>query len=197
MRSARRGRRPHGEDTRRALLEAARREFTACGYEHATVRAIAARAGVDAGVIAHWFGGKEHLFAEAILRPPFERANLVDDLLDGDVDSLGERIVRRFLTTWDAMDGGVFVALVRSFAGYEQSRQALEEIMLKRILSCLVKAIMSDRPELRASLCAGQLMGLGMVRYVARFEPLASADVERLVASAAPTMQRYLTGPID
>ncbi len=148
-------------------------------------------------MIAHWFGGKEHLFAEAILRPPFERANLVDDLLDGDVDRLGERIVRRFLTTWDAMDGGVFVALLRSFAGYEQSRQALEEIMLKRILSCLAKAIMSDRPELRASLCAGQLMGLGMVRYVARFEPLASADVERLVASAAPTMQRYLTGPID
>lgn len=93
------------------------------------------------------------------------------------------------------MDGGVFVALVCSFAGYEQPWQALEEIMLKRVLARLVQAITSDRPDGRASLCASQLMGI--VRYVARFEPLASTDVERLVASAAPTMQRYLTGPID
>lgn len=73
----------------------------------------------------------------------------------------------------------------------------LREILLKKVFTRLVGAIGSDRPQLRATLCASQLMGLGMVRYVARFDPLASADIERLVAATAPTMQRYLTGPID
>lgn len=73
----------------------------------------------------------------------------------------------------------------------------LKEILLEKVFRQLVAAITSDRPDLRATLCASQLMGLGMVRYVARFDPLASADIERLVVATGPTMQRYLTGPID
>ena len=36
-----------------------------------------------------------------------------------------------------------------------------------------------------------------MVRYVLRLEPLASADHPTIVAAMAPTVQRYLTGPLD
>jgi hypothetical protein len=36
-----------------------------------------------------------------------------------------------------------------------------------------------------------------MVRYVLQLEPLASADHPTVVAAIAPTMQRYLTGPLD
>ena len=36
-----------------------------------------------------------------------------------------------------------------------------------------------------------------MVRYVLRLEPLASADHATIVAAMAPTLQRYLTGPLD
>ena len=54
-----RGRRPAGENTRAALLAAARVEFTERGFDGATVRAIAQRAGVDAAMVNHWFGGKE------------------------------------------------------------------------------------------------------------------------------------------
>jgi hypothetical protein len=35
-----------------------------------------------------------------------------------------------------------------------------------------------------------------MVRYVAQFEPLASRDVETMVAAVAPTIQRYIAGDI-
>ena len=71
-----------------ALLDAARAVFAERGYDGATVRAIAERAGVDAAMVNHWFGGKEGLFvaaldlpadpgavlAEAGLAPPAERA---------------------------------------------------------------------------------------------------------------------------
>ncbi|HET8642569.1 MAG TPA: TetR family transcriptional regulator, partial [Pseudonocardiaceae bacterium] len=40
----RRGRRPAGADTKRALLDAARQEFVERGYDGATVRLIAAKA---------------------------------------------------------------------------------------------------------------------------------------------------------
>jgi hypothetical protein len=45
-------------------------------------------------------------------------------------------------------------------------------------------------------LVASQLIGLVMLRYVLAVEPLASAPAEELVAIYAPTLQRYLTGPL-
>jgi len=39
-------------------------------------------------------------------------------------------------------------------------------------------------------------MGLAMARFVIKLEPIASADPELLIACYAPTMQRYLTGPL-
>jgi hypothetical protein len=38
---------------------------------------------------------------------------------------------------------------------------------------------------------------MGMVRYVAQFEPLASTDIEVMVAAVAPNIQRYITGDIS
>jgi hypothetical protein len=35
-----------------------------------------------------------------------------------------------------------------------------------------------------------------MIRYVAQFEPLASTDIDTMVAAVAPTVQRYITGEI-
>ncbi|HEX4246570.1 MAG TPA: helix-turn-helix domain-containing protein, partial [Pseudonocardia sp.] len=52
----RRGRRPAGQDTKDALLAAARAEFAEHGYQGARVRSIATTAGVDAAMVNHWFG---------------------------------------------------------------------------------------------------------------------------------------------
>ncbi|GAA5159806.1 MULTISPECIES: TetR family transcriptional regulator [Amycolatopsis] len=192
----RRGRRPGGQDTRAALLEAARAVFSESGYEGATVRAIAARAGVDAAMVNHWFGGKDALFAQAVLQFPFDPQVVVSTLVEGDLDTLGERIVRRFVSVWDSSAGGVFPALVRSLAGHDQATIGLRDFLIENVLSRIVARIEADHPQLRATLCASQLIGIGMVRYVAGFEPLASADVETVVAAVAPTLQRYLTGDL-
>jgi len=36
-----------------------------------------------------------------------------------------------------------------------------------------------------------------MARYVLRVEPLASASPDEVVAAVGPTVQRYLTGPVE
>lgn len=194
----RRGRRPAGEDTREALLAAARTAFTEQGYGGATVRGIAAQAGVDPAMVSHWFGGKQGLFAQAVLELPFEPGALIDQLLQGDRDALPERIVRTFVTVWDgASGGGAMVALVRSIAEQQLAADALREFLLEQIFSRVSTDLRVDHPMLRASLCASQLVGLGMARYVLHFEPLASAAVDQVVPLIAPTLHRYLFAPLD
>ena len=41
------------------------------------------------------------------------------------------------------------------------------------------------------------LVGLGIMRYAVRSEPLHSMDVDALVDAVAPTLQRYLTGDLS
>ena len=192
----RRGRRPGGTDTRAALLDAARAVFSEQGYDGATVRAIAARAEVDAAMVNHWFGSKEGLFAEAVLKLPFNPMDVVERLLDGDVDQLGERIVRNFITIWDATGGGMFTALVRSITSHEQAAHALRDLLVRHVVSQVLAPVAPDDLEFRATLVASQLVGMGTVRYVTRFEPLASAEIDTMVAAVAPTLQRYITGTI-
>lgn len=171
--------------------------FIEQGYDGATVRAIAGRAGVDAAMVNHWFGGKEGLFAEAVLKLPFKPGDLVDLLLDGGVDDLGQRIVRTFLTIWDTTGGGVFIALMRSVTSHEQAAHVLRDFLVKHIVGRVLTSTGTDQVEFRATLVASQLVGMGMVRYVARFEPLASTDIETMVAAVAPNLQRYITGAIS
>ncbi|MBW4720050.1 TetR/AcrR family transcriptional regulator [Saccharothrix obliqua] len=192
----RRGRRAGGEDTKAALLAAAREVFVERGYEGATVRSIAARAGVDPAMVNHWFGGKEGLFVKAVLQLPIDPDTLVERLLDGPPEQLGERIVRNFIGVWDATGGGQFAALVRSVTAHEQVAGALHEFIVRTVLHRVVATVTNDRPELRATLAASQIVGMGMVRYVLAFEPLASTDVDTMVKAVAPNLQRYLTGDI-
>lgn len=191
----RRGRRPAGEDTRNALLTAALQLFNEQGYEKATVRAIAGRAGVDPAMVNHWFGGKEGLFAAAI-KLPMNPQEIVEAILAGPETELGVRIVRRFLTVWDAAGGGVFTALVRSVSSHRLAADLLRQLFIQVLFSKIATHVRADHPELRATLCATQMIGLGMVRYVTRFEPLASADHDTIATNIGPTIQHYLTGDL-
>jgi AcrR family transcriptional regulator len=194
----RRGRRPGGGDTKAALMAAARAEFGVNGYDGATVRAIARRAGVDPAMVNHWFGGKEGLFAEVVLKVPFNPRELIAGILSGDRDTLGERIIRTFLTNWDAQEGGVFTALIRSVASHDQVAAAMRQFFIHHVFGQITSVLVSDDTAmLRANLVASQIIGLGLVRYVAHFEPIHKSEVETLVAAIGPTLQRYLTEPLD
>jgi AcrR family transcriptional regulator len=191
-----RGRRGAGADTRAALLDAAKAVFAELGYDNATVRMIAARADVDPAMVNHWFGGKQRLFAAAVLELPVNPFDMLDSLLDGPDEELGERMVRLFLTIWDT-DEGRMPALVRSITQQEEAAQAIRDLLVNHIVEPLVRRLGSDQSALRATLCGSQLAGLGMVRYVLKFEPLASTEREALVAAVAPNLQRYLTGSLE
>lgn len=192
----RRGRRPGGQDTRSELLAAARAEFAERGYQGARVRSIAASAGVDAAMVNHWFGGKEGLFVAA-MDLPIDPEAILARILAGDPGQAGERIVRTFISTWDAVGGGPFVALLRSVATHETAARMIREFITDVIFGRMVSRLAPDQQLLRACLCGTQVVGLGMARYVIKLEPLASADADTLAAAIGPNLQRYLTGSIS
>jgi AcrR family transcriptional regulator len=159
------------------------------------VRSIAETAGVDAAMVNHWFGGKSGLFVAA-MDLPIDPDAVLAHLLDGDAEGVGQRMVRLFLSVWDPVSGGAFVALLRSVASHEQAATMVREFVTEVIFGPLCVAVAPDRPELRAGLCGSQMVGLGMARYVIKLEPVASAEVDELAVLIGPALQRYLTEPL-
>jgi hypothetical protein len=76
------------------------------------------------------------------------------------------------------------------------SSRLLTEGFLPVIVQPIGEALGIDRPEHRMPLVASQVMGLILLRYVLRVEPLASMSAEHVIATYAPTIQRYLADPL-
>ena len=201
------GRRAGESRTREAILDAARRRFGEQGYDGATIRGIAADAGVNPALVHHFYGTKERLFAAA-MRLPVVPSDIITSVLGAERDRLGDEFLPRIgevltgtmLRAWDVADiRTAFIGLLRSAATSEQGVTMLREFVTSTILASLIQvAGLSDDEEgrYRATLVASQVVGLGFARYVLGLEPLASATTEDLVAAIGPTMQRYLTGDI-
>ena len=192
------GRRPGNQDTRTAILAAARKAFAERGYDKASIRQIATSAGVDPALVHHYFGSKEQLFLE-MMELPVNPNDFLPQVLGGGVDAVGERLVRTFLTVWDSPVGTTAAALMRSAVSHDWSARMLREFITAQILRRVVNSLDLDPKEgpLRASLIASQMLGLAMARYIVKVEPLASTPREELVAAIAPTIQGYLTRPLQ
>lgn len=131
------------------------------------------------------------------LRLPFGAGELVDKVVGGAANEVGRRTLYLLLTTWDAAGGGPFAATTIGTVGVDTAVQRLQEQFAANLFNRVLKAVGADRVRLRAALAASQLVGLGVMRYAARTEPLASTEVSVLVNALAPTLQRCLVGNID
>ena len=196
---ARTGRRKGTPDTREAILDAARAVFAEKGYDGASIRLIATNAAVDPALVHHYFGTKDDLFL-ATVGAPVDPTKMIPAILDGDRDNIGHRLVRLFLSVWgDPTSGPALLAIVRSALAHDWSARMLREFLTSQILRRIIANVdvpASEAP-MRAALVASQMIGVGITRYIVRIEPIASADVETVVAMVGPTVQRYLTGPVD
>lgn len=188
------GRRPGESSTREDILAAAGAAFADRGYDRATIRDIAARAGVDPALVLHYYGSKEALFVE-VLRLPVRPGDVVARGVAAGPDRIGVTIVRAFLEAWETPETRVrLMAMLRSAMTNEAALATIRELLVAEVFGPVTEALGTPDAHLRATLVGSQLLGLAMMRYVARIEPLASASVDQLVAAVGPTLQLYLTG---
>jgi AcrR family transcriptional regulator len=178
---------PRSAGTRRAILGAARSAFAARGYEQTTIRAVAAEAGVDASMVLRYFGSKAGLFTAAAtadfqvsdlrLVPPAER---------------GAVLARDMVDRWeDASRDDELIVLLRTAVTSEAVAVQLQSA-ITRLITEPVAALGGDGAAERAGYIATQLLGLALCRYILRLQPLAGLPADEVVASIAPSVQRYL-----
>lgn len=183
------GARRRSDDTRDAILVAARERFAADGYERATIRAIAKDAAIDPSMVMRYYGSKEGLFAAAVAV-----ALKMPDLGPLARQDVGRVLVTHFLGMWE--ENEVLTALLRVGATHQAGAERMQGIFRDQVMP-LARQVCPDPEQVpaRAALTATQLLGLALTRYVLRLPPVVALAREEVVAWLAPTVQRYLTAP--
>ncbi|GAB1824565.1 TetR/AcrR family transcriptional regulator [Herbidospora sp. RD11066] len=184
------GRRPGSLDTRGDIITAARGVFAEKGFDKATVRGIAREANVDPALVHHYFDTKEGLFVAA-MQFPVEPSVAVPMILAGPREEMGERLIRFILTVASDEDRRApIIAMIRSAMSNEQAATMVREFLGEAVLHRLAHGLGIDPIRIEAAF--GQMIGVVMLRYIVKIEPIASASVDDLVALLAPTLQRYV-----
>lgn len=185
----RRGRRPGDpEETRQAILAAARAEFARAGYDGATIRSIGAAARVDPALIHHHFGTKEDLFVAAYEMKVIP-ASIAEALTAGK-GTPGERLARAYLTTVTSNPHAE--GLLRSAAANERARELLRDFIERTVFDVWEERLQGDHTRLRVSLAAAQLFGVMFLRRFVRLTALTSADLDEIVRWVAPALDLHL-----
>ncbi|SFD56207.1 TetR family transcriptional regulator [Streptomyces aidingensis] len=198
----RRGRPPRAGRTaadvpaaRDRILDAARETFAAHGYDKASVRAIARRAEVDPALVHHYFGTKEQVFEAAVAKAAAPVLAGPSVLAEGDPREIGERMTRLFFSVWEnPASREPLLAIIRSVVTHQTAARIFRQFITKNLVSRVAQRLPAPDIETRIELAVAQLVGVAMLRYVLRAEPLASAEAEDLIRRLSPVVQFHLAG---
>ncbi|MEU6229421.1 TetR family transcriptional regulator [Streptomyces sp. NPDC047042] len=176
------------------ILTAAREEFAERGYEKTSVRGIAKSAGVDSALVHHYFGTKEQVFEASIEVAVGPLLSAPGSIAEGPLDGVGERLARFFFGVWEnPATRKALLAIVRSAMNNEAAAGVFRRLISAQLLRRLAVQLNLPDAELRAELAAAQLVGIAMLRYVIKVEPLASANPDEIITRVAPAIQSHLT----
>jgi AcrR family transcriptional regulator len=170
------------------ILAAARRLFADLGYDRTTIRAVAAAAGVDAGLVMHYFGSKDLLFARAAEAP-------ADELPGGSSEEVAEALLTsldRRLRDEPTASLAVLRSMLTNAGAADRYRDAAEPQLHQ-----LTEAIPTSDAELRASLLSAIVHGVIAERYLLRLTRLADASPAQIIDLLRPCFQSLTTPPVE
>ena len=173
--------------SRAAILAAAREQFAAAGYQAATIRAIAARAGIDPALVMRYYGNKDKLFAAAA-----EFDLQLPDLTQLPRGRVGAALVEHLLDRWE---GDVALqALLRTAVTHDAVAARLRAIFAAQVVPMVARLRGESRAAVasRAGLVSTQVLGLALCRYVLKLPPVANMKRDEVVRRVGATVQTYL-----
>lgn len=178
------------------ILSAARDEFAQYGWAGTTIRAVARAADVDPALVYHYFGSKEALL-DAATNPPQRWLEAVARTWTTPVGQLGAALLRLMLGAWiDDEIGPVLRAVLLTAAHDETTREKLRRVVENSLIGVSQLGVDERDRKVRSGLISSQIMGLALMRFVWKIEPVASMTDDEVVAAIAPNLQRYIEGEI-
>jgi AcrR family transcriptional regulator len=178
------------------ILSAARDEFAQYGWAGTTIRAVARAADVDPALVYHYFGSKEALL-DAATDPPQRWLEAVARTWTTPVGELGAALLRLMLGAWtDDEIGPVLRAVLLTAAHDETTREKLRRVVESSLIGVSQLGVDERDRKVRSGLISSQIMGLALMRFVWKIEPVASMTDDEVVAAIGPNLQRYIEGEI-
>jgi len=162
--------------TAQRIIEAARTEFAAKGFAKATIRGIAAVAGVDPSLVMQHYGSKAALFALAVELPADDAHGASDHLLD----VLGVRLDELPPETR---------ALVRSMLTVPEATESMKAFLDDRVAN-LARSFTGSDAEVRALLTVSGILGLTITQHFLELQAFDDVPRDDLLRAA----QEWLNG---
>lgn len=179
--------RPAGRATRAAIEAAARKLFAERGFEGASVRGIAAEAGIDPALVIRHFGSKEALFLRTI-----DTSLGIGSVIDGPVETMGRRIVTYFLDADSAAMRRRFVAISQA-SHLSQVRDEMVRHTAEAYIAPLAPRLDGEDREVRVALVVAQIAGLLNLLFLQEDPVLSAASPATLVALYGDAIQSLVT----
>jgi AcrR family transcriptional regulator len=166
--------------TEARILDAATQSFLAAGYERTTIRGVASSAGVDAGLVMHYFGSKQELFRRVIdaAPGPAEVSGTPAQAAEQILASLANRLANEPVSS---------LTVFRSMLTNAEAASAVRDV-IARYQAQIAETIPADDASLRAAVISAIDLGLIVFRYLMKSDELAAADPAHVISLLRPCM---------
>ena len=174
---------PRADQRRRTearILDAASRLFVERGYERTTIRAIAGAAGVDGGLVMHYFGAKQELFQRVTHARPVPE-------LSGSSEQVTEQVLARLAESL-ASEPVHSLALLRSMLTHPEAAQALREGAAS-FEAQISRPIAAEDADVRAALVGAVMLGVIVSRHLLSSDALAGASPQQVIDLLRPCLR--------
>ena len=172
--------------TEARILDAAAQAFLTAGYDRTTIRAVASAAGVDAGLVMHYFGSKRELFRQVIDAAPVpEVSGTPTEAAEQLLAALADRL---------ASEPVASLALLRSMLTNPEAASAASA-GIARYEAQIAQAIPADDADLRAAIISAITLGIMVSRHLIKTGELASADPAQVTRLLRPCMLSLAASP--
>ena len=166
--------------TEARILAAASSLFVEAGYERTTIRGIARAAGVNAGLVMHYFGSKQELFQRVTHASPAQE-------LAGPPEEVSEQILARLADSL-ATEPVHSLAILRSMLTHPEAAEAVRE-GAAQYRAQISRAIPAADADLRAELVSAVILGVVVSRHLLKSGGLTDADPEQIIDLLRPGLR--------
>jgi AcrR family transcriptional regulator len=172
--------------TEARILDAAAQIFLTAGYERTTIRAVASAAGVDAGLVMHYFESKQELYRRVIDAAPVpEISGAPAEATEQILAMLADRLASTPVAS---------LALLRSMLTNPEAASAASA-GIARYEAQIAEAIPAADADLRAAIISAVTIGITISRHLIKADELATVDPAQVISLLRPCIRSLAAPP--